>query len=411
MIKQLRYKFMAVTMFCISLLFIVILLVINISMTYTAQRQGYEMLEKIAVPPAFPNEEKPDFSPFRNFSKDHNESYQDKLRIFSVSFNKDGSTDYIEFNEKSGLSEEKILDMGKKAYAEYQKTSQNKGAVSTYLYRVTAGTETRIYFLDYTLERSFTGQLFNLCLIVGLIGITVLLAAVWILSGWMVKPVADAFEKQKQFIADASHELKTPLTIINANAEVLAATNPQSRWISNILDQTMRMNALIKDLLELAKMDAFSQKDKFQTFDLSQCVSSAALSFESVAFESHKIFEMQISENIFFKGNEDNIRQLVTTLLDNAFKYTDKNGKIEISLTMKNDKKILTVSNSGKGIQQKDQKHIFERFYRCDNSRSREHGGYGLGLSIAETIAKAHRGHINVKSDGESYTTFMVVFP
>ena len=111
------------------------------------------------------------------------------------------------------------------------------------------------------------------------------------------------------------------------------------------------------------------------------------------------------------KGNEENIRQLVTILLDNAFKYSDAKGKVSLSFSAKSDKKMLTVTNTGKGILTKDQPHIFEHFYRCDNSRSRESGGYGLGLSIAQTIVKAHRGHIIVKSDGESYTTFVVTLP
>lgn len=170
------------------------------------------------------------------------------------------------------------------------------------------------------------------------------------------------------------------------------------------------MNVLVKDLLELAKLDAYSQKDPLCTIDLSRCVSSAALSFESMAYESNKKFQINIAENIHIKGNEDHIRQLVTILLDNAFKYTDTNGTVSLTLNMKNEKKILNVTNSGKGISASDQPHIFERFYRSDNSRSRESGGYGLGLSIAQSIVKSHGGHIQVKSDGSSYSTFIVTF-
>ena len=343
MIRKLRYKFMAVTMSCISLLFILILLVISISMTFSAKRQGYSILERIAFPPALDLPvETPANMPFSPVVPPA-DNYQDKLRIFSVSFDENGIGDYMDFNERSDLTEEKIQNLGQKAYAEYQKTQRDKGALSTYLYQVANNGKIRIYFLDYTVEKSFMGQLFNLCLFAGLFGILILFISVWLLSGWMVKPVQISFEKQKQFIADASHELKTPLTIINANAEVLAALHPGSNWIKNILDQSSRMNTLIKDLLELARIDAYTSKEPHISFDLSRCVSSVSLSFESIAYETQKKYDIQIAEHLSFKGNEEQIRQLTTILLDNAFKYSDEKGAISITLAQKNDKRGYSV--------------------------------------------------------------------
>ena len=224
------------------------------------------------------------------------------------------------------------------------------------------------------------------------------------MSGWIIRPVEHAFERQKRFIADASHELKTPLTIINANAEVLSSSPEPDKWIANILEQTQRMNVLIRDLLNLAKLDSTIPREHFTQFNLSSAVSASSLFFESCAFESHKNFQMDIEENLLLFGNESAIRQLVSILLDNAFKYSGEGETIKISLSRKGEKKILTVYNTGSGISQEDQKHIFERFYRSDSSRSRESGGYGLGLSIAKAIVENHKGSISVRSDGKSYT-------
>lgn len=166
------------------------------------------------------------------------------------------------------------------------------------------------------------------------------------------------------------------------------------------------MGILIKNLLELAKLDSYSGNDNFSDFDMSKAVNNSALSFESLAYEYGKRYEIDIEEGINLYGNESTIRQLTTILLDNAFKYSNAKGLISISLKQQREKKILTVENTVFGIPKEDKKRIFERFYRSDSSRSRESGGYGLGLAIAATIVKVHKGHISVKSDKISYTRF-----
>ena len=256
-----------------------------------------------------------------------------------------------------------------------------------------------------------SARLLKVCLWVGLAAIFVLFIPVIFLSRWVTKPVQVAFDKQKQFIADASHELKTPLTIITTNAEVLQRELPDNKWLVYILEQTGRMKNLINSLLELARLDAYSDTGSYLTFDLSRAVKNAALSFESLAFEYGKSYSMEIEDGFSLHGNETHIKQLVTNLLDNAFKYSDEHGTVRICLSAHGDKKMLLVSNTGKGISPEDQEHIFERFYRSDSSRNRQYGGYGLGLSIAQSIVKAHKGHISVKSDGQSFTEFVVILP
>lgn len=254
-------------------------------------------------------------------------------------------------------------------------------------------------------------QLWRICLWIGLAGMMIILIPVIFLSRWIAKPVQLAFDRQKQFIADASHELKTPLTIITTNAEVLENTLPDNKWLNYILEQSSRMKLLINSLLDLARLDSGTEKNAFQSFDLSKAVRKTALSFESLAYEYEKKYSWNITDGLSLYGNEENIKQLVTILLDNAFKYSDAKGVITISLTRSAEKKQLLVHNTGNGIEMKDQKHIFERFYRIDSSRSRQSGGCGLGLSIAESIVKKHKGQISVKSDGKNYTDFCILLP
>ena len=205
--------------------------------------------------------------------------------------------------------------------------------------------------------------------------------------------------------------MKTPLTIITTNAEVLENTLPDNKWLNYILEQSGRMKILINSLLDLARLDSGNERTSFHSFDLSKTVRKTALSFESLAYEHEKKYVQDIANGLSFYGNEENIKQLVTILLDNAFKYSDPNGRITITLTQSAEKKRLLVHNTGKGIDIKDQKHIFERFYRIDNSRSRQSGGYGLGLAIAQSIVEKHNGHIGVKSDGQNFTEFWVLLP
>lgn len=396
MIRKLRFKFIAVTMASIGCLFAFILLTINIFMTVSSRNQGYHVLENAA---SLEEEKKTFFPPDPRF--------QEAFRVFSVICSQDGAIQELIYHPDSGLTKEEISALFQKTIRKGLEKTPERGVISSrYLYLIRRHTDeqTQIYFLDYSLEHDMTYRLFFLCLLTGTVGIFVLFICVWFLSGWIIRPVEHAFERQKRFIADASHELKTPLTIISANAEVLSSSLGFNKWISNILAQTQRMNVLIRDLLNLAKLDSATPREHFTQFNLSSAVSASALFFESCAFESHKNFQMNIEENLLLFGNENAIRQLASILLDNAFKYSGEGDTIKISLSRKGEKKILTVYNTGSSISQEDQKHIFERFYRSDSSRSRESGGYGLGLSIAKSIVENHKGSISVKSDGKSYT-------
>lgn len=418
MIKKLQRRFILLTMACIGFIFFLILLILNISMTVSNQKRGFDLLSKYIQcenspePSAgkhdtgdkfTPDEAPPDFKA----GSRPNDWFND-MRIFSVIYSPAGQVCEISTKNNPNLSESSLLDLADTIL----KNPKSKGSISGYLYRYLPSEEgISLYFLDYGPEREMSMQLWRMCLWVGLAGMLIILIPVIFLSRWIAKPVQAAFDRQKQFIADASHELKTPLTIITTNAEVLEGTLPDNKWLSYILEQSRRMKILINSLLDLARLDSDNKKTAFQNFDLSKTVRETVLSFESMAFEYEKKYSWDIAGGLSLYGNKENIKQLVTILLDNAFKYSDTKGCITISLIQTAGKKQLFVHNTGKGIDVKDQKRIFERFYRIDGSRSRQSGGYGLGLSIAESIVKSHKGQISVKSDGKSYTDFYILLP
>ena len=221
---------------------------------------------------------------------------------------------------------------------------------------------------------------------------------VWVLSFRTLDPIKDTFIKQRRFISDASHELKTPTTIISANAEVLKEIH-DSQWVENIKSQTERLNVLIADMLDLAKMDEGRFKLSKETFNLSEIVTDIALSFDAVAYEKKKELIIDVAPSISANGDSASIKKIVTILLDNAIKHSSDNGQIKVSLISNGENKVtLSVFNTGSFIPDDQANKVFERFYRGENSRNREYGGSGLGLSIAQGLSKANKWKLSAKS-------------
>lgn len=225
------------------------------------------------------------------------------------------------------------------------------------------------------------------------------------LTIWIIKPVKESFAKQKQFIADASHELKTPLSVIVASSEAIDITNQNSKWLKNIEYEVNRMNLLISKLLDLAKSERVEEIVLVNN-NLSKTVELSLLTFEGRAFEKDIKLSYEIEDNINILMDEDSIKELVEILLDNAIKHSKKNGSIKVSLK-KDSQVTLLVQNEGEPIPKGEEEKIFERFYRVDKSRNRKDNRYGLGLAIAKNIVLSHKGKIKASSlDG--ITTFEV---
>lgn len=238
----------------------------------------------------------------------------------------------------------------------------------------------------------------------------ILFYIVYRLSFAIFKPIKESLVKQKQFISNASHELKTPLSIISANADVLKQSGEDNQWLSNIRSQTDRMGVLVSDMLTLAKMDEGNTKRSRTEFNLSEEVINSALPFDAVAFEKGKTLDLDVSDDIMVTGEKESAKQIISILLDNAIKHASENGEIKVSLKKENGRIALTVFNTGSLVPAEDSNKIFERFYRGDKSRSRESGGSGLGLAIARGIADANKWKISAESEYGVSMTITVVF-
>jgi signal transduction histidine kinase len=282
--------------------------------------------------------------------------------------------------------------------------------------KIPQGNKYKIVFLDITFQLMNLRQLIYIFLAVSSIMLVLIFFVSKFFANRSIVPIKEAFDKQKQFIGDASHELKTPLAVINTNVDVLLSNkedsiSDQSKWLYYIKSETERMNKLTNDLLYLAQVDYSEAKMIFSEFNLSEAVENIILTMEAVIFEKDLSFEYYIEPSLKTLGNAEQIKQLTMILLDNAIKYTNPKGTINLSLTKHNNTLLLVVKNSGEGISEEHIDKIFDRFYRTDKSRARKSGGYGLGLAIAKAIVEQHKGKICVKSTLNESTTFTVELP
>ena len=239
----------------------------------------------------------------------------------------------------------------------------------------------------------------------------VLTAGALLLIRRMLRPVQDAFERQKQFVWDASHELKTPLAVISANAEALSAEIGENESLSYIQSEIRRTDRLVQNLLTLARMDGGRMQPALRSFDLSRALTGVTLPFESAVFEAGRTLKTHIDEGVECTGDEEMLKQLAVILLSNALKYSNDGGEIDVRLSRRDGRPVLEVQNTGTPIPPESLPRIFDRFYRVDDSHNRENPGNGLGLSIARSIVQAHRGEIAVQSDAQRGTTFRVTLP
>ena len=316
--------------------------------------------------------------------------------FYSVAFSKDGSVREVDNGDKDIYEEETLVETAREILEKGKKSGTNGNLV--YAVSERPG-YTLVAFLDNTLSESSLDMLLRNVLIIGGIAIVVLFFISLFLSKWIIRPLVENDRLQKQFVSDASHELKTPISVIGANAEMLSREVGENDWLSNILYENERMGTLVKQLLDLSRAE--NAETPMEQLDISRIVAGETLAFESLAFDQGKIFQSDIEDSIHIKGNRTQLQQLVSILLDNAVRHST-GREIEISLKKHSHTAILSVSNEGETIPPEKLKHLFDRFYRVDEARNSESNHYGLGLSIAKAIAERHKGSISVScQDGK----------
>lgn len=397
MLRRLRLKFVCTNMMIVSIMLCVIfVLVLNFTRS-NLEDQSIQMMQAIAADP---------------WKVGRPDEPQDQVRLpyFALQINPKGEVVAAGGNYYDLSDQQFLTELIKTSLASKEQT----GIIQEYnlrYYRVVTPLTQHIVFADISSEISTMNSLLQTCIIIGALGFLAFLLISLLLARWAVKPVEKAWDQQRQFVADASHELKTPLTVITTNAELLqnssCSEEDRAQFSDNILTMSHQMRGLTESLLELARVDNGSVNMSFADVDLSKLIESALLPFEAVFFEKGLLFSSQVQEGIRAKVSESHIRQLVDILLDNAQKYSYAGTEVRLILqkTTRSDC-VLSVANSGDPISKEDLKNIFKRFYRVDSARSMNHS-YGLGLAIAQTVVHAHKGKIWAESK-EGINTFFV---
>ncbi len=320
---------------------------------------------------------------------------------------RDGSIDNITDNDDIDEKiEEYALEISKK------NVRDDSGIKGKYIYNVRKRGENTFEITFMENEDAINHA--NSILLVS-VGLCILsLIAIYIgakkISRTIVKPVEETFEKQKQFISDASHELKTPLAVIEANADVLENEVQNNKWIKYIQNEIESMNKLINELLMLAKIENIDSIRELKQINLSKELEIIISMFESMAYEKEITIDSNIKENVMLKANKEDIEHIVSTLLDNAIKHTESKKQVIVELNKEKNDIIIQVKNYGEPIPEEEREKIFERFYRIDKSRNRKEKRYGLGLAIAKSTVEKYNGKIEV-SYKDHFTIFKVNIP
>ncbi len=292
------------------------------------------------------------------------------------------------------------------------KKNTEKGIIGKYVYKVRRinPNTIKITLVENEDAISHIKIIFILAIIISIASLIAIYELAKKLSKMIVKPVEETFEKQKQFISDASHELKTPLAVIEANADVLENEIGTNKWINYIQNEADSMNNLINELLLLAKIENIDNVKEYKQLNLSKEVEIILSMFESMAYEKQVNITSNIAPNIMINGNKEDIEHIVSTLTDNAIKHTKAKKEVQIILKKEKNDIILEVKNMGEKIPEEEREKIFERFYRIDKSRNREEKRYGLGLSIAKSTIEKYKGKIEVFYK-DNFTVFKVTIP
>lgn len=418
MIKRLRRKLIAAAMLALLLVLVITMGALNIINYRGVVAQADTTLSLLAEgggsfpgfkwssggdnrnPPSDENEPQP-----RRSYKYANESFSAELpfmsRYFSVVYDADGGLLFADTARVAAIDETAAVEMAGRV----MESGRESGFLFDYRYTTVHAPDdgTRVIFLDCTRElETYRRFLWGSCS-VSAVGLGAVFVLMVLFSVRIIRPVSESYAKQRRFITDAGHELKTPLTIIDADAELLEMDLGEgNEWLRDIRRQVGRLSRLTADLIYLSRMDEERAETQMIEFPFTDVVTETAQSFAAPAMTGEKHFSLAVEPMLTLCGDEKGIRQLVSILLDNALKYSPPGGEIAMTARRAGRGILLTVSNTAEPMDSKTLSRLFDRFYRADQARSG--GGYGLGLSIARAIVTAHRGKISAAYEGGKLT-------
>ncbi len=406
MIKRLKLRFIILSMTTLLILLAVIVTGMNVISYNAVTAEADEVVELLShnkgkFPPPLPHGE-------HSMPEHMSPEIPYESRYFWVLLDGYGNVIQAETSKIASISTADAIDFAKNIYNKNKAT----GCIKTYRYRVFNESEgTRITFLDCSNDlksfRSFTIA----SIVMSIAGYIIVFFVIFFVSGKILRPIAESYDKQKLFITDAGHEIKTPLTIINANADVLEMDTGKNECISDIKQQTKRLAALTNDLIYLARMEEIGPT-KMSDTDLSSIISHTVDSFKALARTKNIEFYCNIQPSIHIKGERKALVQLITILIDNAIKYSPSGGIL--SLDFRRDgktAKLHIVNSTEQKLERRELEYVFDRFYRTDRSRNTETGGYGIGLSVAKAIVASHKGKIEAWTPDEKSFHITSVFP
>ena len=400
MIRKLRIKFVCIVMAIAMLMVGGILGVVIHFAGVNMQMQSISMMRTITT------------NPFQQGNLGKPADDEVRLPFFTVQISSRGelitaSGGYFDLSDREYLQQ--IINLALNADEE---SGELKAHDLRYLKAISPMGLT-IVFSDITTESATLRSLVYSSLVIFFVAMLIFLGLSILLSRWAIKPVEKAWDQQRQFVADASHELKTPLAVIMTNAELMQSEQTsgedQKKFSENILSTTYQMRTLVESMLEMVRVDNGAIKPKMDMLDLSQLVSDAALSFQLLYEEQNMGLRCAVADGIHIHGSEQHLYQVLDVLLDNALKYSAPGSMVSVDLVRTVRNCVLSVRSPGEPISEEDLQNIFKRFYRADKARERN-GSYGLGLSIAESIVQAHKGRIWAESR-EDCNIFYVQLP
>ena len=411
MIRKLRIKLIIASM--VSLLAVLLVIMSAVNLVYYGQviQEADSTLALLAANDGFFPKSNHEFPPDGKFPKREPHLSPElpyETRYFFVTLAEDGSARSVNTGKIAAVDTADAIAYAQSVWAQ----GKTQGFADQYRFLVdTSSSEPLILFLDCSRGLANFKTLLLSCIGVSFVGSLLVLLLLIFLSGRIVRPFLENYEKQKQFITDAGHELKTPLTILNADAEILAMDYGENEWVSDIQTQTKRLADLTNDLILLSRMEEEQTQLQMLELPLSDIAEETITPFQAVARTQGKALELHIQPMLSLRGDEKSLRKLFSILLDNAVKYSVPQSTISCTLEKQKNFIRLSVWNAVDHITKAQTEHLFDRFYRTDQSRNSQTGGYGLGLSIALAIVTAHKGKITATTADEASLLITATFP